>query len=177
MVASWLKAFRSATTQMSSTKTPTLSHVHAIFCGLQDELKDILRALLNSVSPNIKRGLTMRIENLVIITISLMNRRSILGLHVHITLNLNKSISWLFFWQFSIPGSHMEAWRLTMPMTKHSQPISKSQKKILGIISMKTMLVATPRPHSRKQLLKLKLCRPQACLKNASHLDIAETTG
>ena len=58
MVASWLKAFRSATTQMSSTKTPTLSHVHAIFRGLQDELKDILRALPNSVSPNIKKGLT-----------------------------------------------------------------------------------------------------------------------
>lgn len=58
MVASWLKAFRSATTQMSSTKIPTLSHVHAIFRGLQDELKDILCALPNSVSPNIKKGLT-----------------------------------------------------------------------------------------------------------------------
>ena len=57
MVASWLKAFRSATTQMSSTKTPTLSHVHAIFRELQDKLKDILCALPNLVSPNIKKGL------------------------------------------------------------------------------------------------------------------------
>jgi len=51
-------AFCSATTQMSSTKMPTLSHVHTIFRGLQDELKDILCALPNSVSPNIKKGLT-----------------------------------------------------------------------------------------------------------------------
>ena len=58
MVASWLKVFCSATTQMSSTKTPTLSHVHTIFRGLQDELKDILCALPNLVSPNIKKGLT-----------------------------------------------------------------------------------------------------------------------
>jgi len=42
---------------------------------------------------------------------------------------------------------------------------------------MKTMLVATSRPHSRKQLLKLKLHRLQAHLKNASLLDIAGTAG
>jgi len=42
---------------------------------------------------------------------------------------------------------------------------------------MKTMLIVTPRPHSHKQLLKLKLRRLQAHLKNASHLDIARTAG
>ena len=42
---------------------------------------------------------------------------------------------------------------------------------------MKTILVVTPRPCSCKQLLKLKLCRLQACLKNASHLDTAGTAG
>lgn len=58
MVTSWLKAFHSATTQISSTKIPTLSHVHAIFHGLQDKLTDILHALPNPFSPNIKKRLT-----------------------------------------------------------------------------------------------------------------------
>ena len=35
-----------------------LSTVHAIFRGLQDDIKDILRSLPNSVSPRIKSGLT-----------------------------------------------------------------------------------------------------------------------
>jgi hypothetical protein len=43
---------------MSSTKTPMLSMTHAVFRGLQDEIKDILRNLPNSVSPSIKMGLT-----------------------------------------------------------------------------------------------------------------------
>jgi hypothetical protein len=58
LVASWLKSFRSATTEMSATKTPMLSTTHAIFRGLQDDIKDILRSLPNSVSPKIKLGLT-----------------------------------------------------------------------------------------------------------------------
>ena len=43
MVTRWLKSFRSATTQMSTTKSPMLSSTHAIFRGLQAEIKDILR--------------------------------------------------------------------------------------------------------------------------------------
>jgi len=58
LVASWLKSFRSATTEMSATKVPMLSTTHAIFRGLQDDIKNILRDLPNSVSPNIKVGLT-----------------------------------------------------------------------------------------------------------------------
>jgi hypothetical protein len=58
LVASWLKSFRSATTEMSTTKSPMLSTTHAIFRGLQDEIKDILRSLPDSVSPRIKHGLT-----------------------------------------------------------------------------------------------------------------------
>jgi len=58
LVASWLKSFRFATTEMSTTKSPMLSTTHAIFRGLQDEIKDILRSLPNSVSPKIKLGLT-----------------------------------------------------------------------------------------------------------------------
>jgi hypothetical protein len=37
-VAGWLKVFRSATTEMSKTKEPMLSTVHAIFRGLQDHV-------------------------------------------------------------------------------------------------------------------------------------------
>jgi hypothetical protein len=58
LVASWLKSFRSATTEMSTTKFPMLSTTHAIFRGLQDDIKDILRGLPDSVSPKIKLGLT-----------------------------------------------------------------------------------------------------------------------
>ena len=58
LVASWLKLFWFATTEMSTTNSPMLSTTHAIFRGLQDEIKDILRSLPNSVSPKIKLGLT-----------------------------------------------------------------------------------------------------------------------
>ncbi len=42
LVTGWLKMFRSATTQMSTTKVSMLSMTHAIFRGLQDHLKDVL---------------------------------------------------------------------------------------------------------------------------------------
>lgn len=58
LVTSWLKSFRSATTEMSTTRVPMLSTTHAIFRGLQDDIKNILRDLPNSVSPKIKLGLT-----------------------------------------------------------------------------------------------------------------------
>ena len=44
-------------TEMSTTKAPMLSTTHAIFRGLQDNIKEILRSLPNSVSPGIKLGL------------------------------------------------------------------------------------------------------------------------
>lgn len=57
MVSSWLKSFRSATTQMSTTKTPMLSTTLAIFRGLQDDIKTILRSLPTAVPLSIKMGL------------------------------------------------------------------------------------------------------------------------
>lgn len=57
MVTSWLKSFCAATTQMSTTKVPMLSTTHAIFHGLQDDIKDIIRSLPASASPSIKFGL------------------------------------------------------------------------------------------------------------------------
>jgi hypothetical protein len=58
LVTSWLKSFQAAMTEMSTTKLPMLSTTHAIFRGLQDDIKDILRSLPDSVSPRIKLGLT-----------------------------------------------------------------------------------------------------------------------
>jgi len=58
LVVSWLKSFRSATTEMSATKSPMLSTTHAIFWGLQDDIKNIIQSLPDSVSPKIKLGLT-----------------------------------------------------------------------------------------------------------------------
>jgi hypothetical protein len=58
LVTSWLKSFRSATTQMSATKTPMLSTMHAIFRGLQGDLQDILRSLPDTAAPELKKGLT-----------------------------------------------------------------------------------------------------------------------
>ena len=56
-VAGWLKLFRSATTEMSKTKEPMLSTVHAIFRGLQDHLSTILRELPDSAPSQLRNGL------------------------------------------------------------------------------------------------------------------------
>jgi hypothetical protein len=57
MIMSWLKSFCAATTQMSTTKVPMLSTTYAIFCGLQDDIKDIIHSLPTSASPSIKFSL------------------------------------------------------------------------------------------------------------------------
>ena len=57
LVAGWLKAFRSATTEMSKTKEPMLSTVLAIFRGLQDHVSSILRELPDSAPPQLRTGL------------------------------------------------------------------------------------------------------------------------
>ena len=57
-VAGWLKSFRSAITQMSATHHPTLSSTHAIFRGLQEQIKDIFTNLPPSTSPWLMLGLT-----------------------------------------------------------------------------------------------------------------------
>ena len=57
LVTSWLKSFQSVITEMSATKIPMLSMTHAIFWSLQDDIKNILCNLPNSVSPKIKLGL------------------------------------------------------------------------------------------------------------------------
>ena len=56
-VADWLGAFRSATTQMSTSKQPMLSTTHAIFRGLQEHVQQIYHDLLMSTSARIKAGL------------------------------------------------------------------------------------------------------------------------
>jgi hypothetical protein len=58
LVAQWLKSFRSATTQMSTTKWPMLSSTHAIYHGLQESLRESLRNLPNNTPPQLKLGLT-----------------------------------------------------------------------------------------------------------------------
>ena len=57
MVTSWLKAFRSATTQMSTTKQTMLSTTHAVFRGLQDQIKENVLNLPDNVSPLLRYGL------------------------------------------------------------------------------------------------------------------------
>jgi hypothetical protein len=57
LVTGWLKAFRSATTEMSRTKKPMVSTVHAIFRGLQDHVKEILRELPDTALPQLRNGL------------------------------------------------------------------------------------------------------------------------
>jgi hypothetical protein len=53
----WLKVFRSATTEMSRTKQSMLSTTHAVFRGLQDHLRLIIKTLPDSTPPRLKRGL------------------------------------------------------------------------------------------------------------------------
>ncbi len=53
LVTSWLKAFRVATTEMSTTQCPMLSTMHTVFHGLQSHLCE----LLDNITPQIKTGL------------------------------------------------------------------------------------------------------------------------
>ena len=57
LVAGWLRYFRDATTEMSATKRPMLSHTHAIFRGLQDSVRQALRDLPPGTHSKIKAGL------------------------------------------------------------------------------------------------------------------------
>ncbi|KLO15472.1 hypothetical protein SCHPADRAFT_824680, partial [Schizopora paradoxa] len=63
MVTRWLRTFRDATTQMSASRHPTLSTTHAIFRGLQDNVKQMLRDLPSydpkiADIPRLREGLT-----------------------------------------------------------------------------------------------------------------------
>jgi hypothetical protein len=58
LVAGWLKSFHSATTQMSATCHPTLSSTHAIFRGLQEQIKEILTNLPPTTVHKLVLGLT-----------------------------------------------------------------------------------------------------------------------
>ena len=57
MVTRWLKSFHSATVQMSATKMSMISTTHAIFRGLQAEIKDILCQEQDHLAPRLIEGL------------------------------------------------------------------------------------------------------------------------
>jgi hypothetical protein len=57
LVTAWLKTFRSATTQMSTTKQPMLSHTHTIFRGLQAKVKEAIEELPANADPALRDGL------------------------------------------------------------------------------------------------------------------------
>jgi hypothetical protein len=57
LVAGWLKSFRTATTLMSTTKRPMLSFTHAIFRGLQEDLRASLKQLPFSTPSVLRNGL------------------------------------------------------------------------------------------------------------------------
>ncbi|KJA22731.1 hypothetical protein HYPSUDRAFT_138928, partial [Hypholoma sublateritium FD-334 SS-4] len=57
LIAGWLQMFRLATAQMSATSIPMISTAHAVFRGLQDQLKHILVLLPTNVSPSVHSGI------------------------------------------------------------------------------------------------------------------------
>jgi hypothetical protein len=57
LVKEWLRSFRDAVLDMSTTKRVTLSYVHAVFKGLQEHIKASLAALPNTASPGLRQGL------------------------------------------------------------------------------------------------------------------------
>ena len=67
---------------MSAKKMPILLTMHAVFQGLQEDIKTILCILSNSVLPNIKRELAGLTISLVITTISTTHLTFTHGLHV-----------------------------------------------------------------------------------------------
>ncbi len=57
LVAEWLMAFCSATTQMSTSRVSMLSTMHAIFRGLQEHVRKICHDLPTGTAPKIMDGL------------------------------------------------------------------------------------------------------------------------
>ena len=57
LISGWLEKFWDATTQMSTTHQPMLSHTHAIFHGLQDHIRNALRNLPSGMDLHIQQGL------------------------------------------------------------------------------------------------------------------------
>ncbi|KAJ6523017.1 hypothetical protein B0H19DRAFT_973082, partial [Mycena capillaripes] len=57
LVAKWLNVFRQATVQMSTTKKPMLSATHAVFRGLQAEIKRYIATLPGGVEDDLRDGL------------------------------------------------------------------------------------------------------------------------
>jgi hypothetical protein len=57
VVERWLRYFRAATHQMSSSKRPTLSSVHAVFRGLQAHLRTCLVELSDDCPTRLKEAL------------------------------------------------------------------------------------------------------------------------
>ena len=57
LVCQWLRSFRHATVQMSTTKKPMLSQVYAVFSGLQNDIRDALRTLPDETPPQLREGL------------------------------------------------------------------------------------------------------------------------
>ncbi|THU97091.1 hypothetical protein K435DRAFT_663239, partial [Dendrothele bispora CBS 962.96] len=57
LASDWLKIFRSATTEMSTTKRPMLSKTLATLRGLQDSLRSTLSQLPHSTDPSLRWGL------------------------------------------------------------------------------------------------------------------------
>lgn len=64
LVIGWLKLFAAATTTMSATKRPMLSHTHAIFFGLQEDLRTSIRELPTSTPSSLRNGLVRVHEKL-----------------------------------------------------------------------------------------------------------------
>ena len=57
LATSWLKAFCSATTQMSATKHTTYSSQHAVLKGLQDHIAEQICLLPATASPKVREAL------------------------------------------------------------------------------------------------------------------------
>ncbi len=82
MVTDWLKHFRAATVEMSTTQKPMLSTVHVVFRGLQRHLKGILAGLPDHTLPEIKKAYSRRTESSATTITSLMSPHIICGQHV-----------------------------------------------------------------------------------------------
>ena len=82
--------FRAATTQMSVTSKPVISTIHAIFRGLQNNLRNTLCSLPSTVALGIvdsmSRELRRHVENLATVLPNLTSVHTILGLPVSVAI-------------------------------------------------------------------------------------------
>jgi hypothetical protein len=128
LVMRWLKSFRSATTQMSSTKSSMLSTTHAIFRGLQEDIRHSLAKLPDAAPSQLKTSLIKAHRKLSDYYTKLDESPYYIWASCKCKLFFGRIIYLAYFPQYWTLAFHTKASWQTVGMTNHSRVTSSSQR-------------------------------------------------